>query len=222
MSSTAAIALTGDVLDVCRRDNGKHIVKIEIHNSQAVDHMFRVGHSVAVVLVNSESVAAQKESYKPFSDHYARLDDVQFFSAWSVLEAAGSDEEFLEWVKWQPCVVTKKKNHEDLIKEDANPVVAAHVRRVKHGAGTSKKPPYSAIPLTNALHQLQHNRGESAVVAQEKWDFYRDAHVTTWCKDRIATALGYENITQVPPDKFFIWAEEHGLSDLIAVNFFHA
>ena len=70
------------------------------------------------------------------------------------LRAHGTDKQFLEWLKTQPCAVGSGCEGD---------VVPAHVRRIANGAGTGIKPEYSAIALCNHHHQLQHQHGESRI-----------------------------------------------------------
>ena len=62
-----------------------------------------------------------------------------FFRRPEVWRAVGSDQEFLDWLRTQDCIVRSSIH--------CGPVVAAHVRRVANGSGTGIKPEYSAIPL---------------------------------------------------------------------------
>lgn len=98
----------------------------------------------------------------------------QFFCKKSVWVKIGSDSKFLEWLRLQPCAKTRSYGYE------SDPVVAAHVRRVANGSGTGIKPDYSAIPLLNSLHLLQHAKGETAVAPQDWWDSQRMRHVHLW------------------------------------------
>ena len=70
------------------------------------------------------------------------------------------DQDFLDWVSTLPSVLdgTFSEYHNGVGK-----CVACHVRRANN-SGTSYKPLYSAVPLTNDQHQLQHQQGEMAMV----------------------------------------------------------
>ena len=121
-----------------------------------------------------------------------------FFRSPLVWSEIGTDEEYLEWVRQQPCAVT-----------GARPAEAAHVRRVADGAGTAIKPRYSAIPLCREMHQRQHQEGESALGGPEAVDRKRIRHVEQWAWDTLKTSLGYDSMAEVPPRTLRAWAERH-------------
>lgn len=47
------------------------------------------------------------------------------------------------------------------------PCDPAHVRQVELGAGTAKKPPFAAIPLTREQHRYAHQHGDRALLERE-------------------------------------------------------
>ena len=72
-----------------------------------------------------------------------------------------SDKHFLEWISRQPSCLDGGFS-QWLNGEGRN--IAAHVRRIKYGAGTGIKPKYRAVPLTHEQHMMQHHKGEAAVI----------------------------------------------------------
>lgn len=145
-----------------------------------------------------------EQDMKPYGKHASELYKNGFFLNPKVLEKIGSDEEFLAWVKSQPCCA-----YEMVVgfwcKGD---VVAAHVRRVANGAGTGIKPTYSAIALCDAHHQLQHQKGESAISdGDDEWfDRQRASHVTKWASHKLANMLGHPSMGFVPSEALRGWA----------------
>lgn len=123
-----------------------------------------------------------------------------FFRTPAVWKACGTDDEFLAWIRQQPCSVT-----------GARPAEAAHVRRVADGAGTAIKPEYSAIPLCREMHQRQHQEGESVLGGPEAVDRKRIRHVEQWAWDACKAQLGYESMADVPPGELRSWAAKRGL-----------
>jgi hypothetical protein len=97
--------------------------------------------------------------------------------------------------------------------------VAAHVRRVRWGAGTGHKPKYAAIPLCHYHHQLQHQKGESALAPREWWDARCIAYVSEWAWGALKATLGYEHWNQVPPDVLAAWAEENGVAQYLPMPY---
>ncbi len=127
-----------------------------------------------------------------------------FTRAPAVWAATGSDTEFLAWVKDQPCACRFMA-----APVCGGDVVAAHVRRVADGAGAGLKPPYSAIPLCDTHHRLQHQKGESALGGKERLDEWRIAYLSDWVWETLKKRLGYEHWSQVPPNVLLEWAQEH-------------
>lgn len=103
----------------------------------------------------------------------------------------GSNNEFLVWVRTQKsCISGKFSEWPD--GEARNP--ACHVRRAVD-SGTSHKPDYSAVPMTNQEHADQTNRGEqyclnihstsypwTVEAAKEFFDRQVIAHLNRWLK----------------------------------------
>lgn len=103
-----------------------------------------------------EKVSAHKPE-KPYGKQASSLYANGFFLVPQVLRAIGTDDEFLEWVRQQPCAARH-------LGGCGGDVVAAHVRRISEGAGIGLKPSgFNAIPLCNNHHALQHSQGESAL-----------------------------------------------------------
>lgn len=68
------------------------------------------------------------------------------------------DARFREWVQTKPSCISGDFS-EYVNGEGRN--IAAHIRRAKH-SGTSFKPLFSCVPLTDREHRLQSNSGELA------------------------------------------------------------
>ena len=126
-----------------------------------------------------------------------------FCRAPEVWRAVGTDAEFLGWLRGHPCHVIGSSCNGD--------VVAAHVRRIANGAGTAIKPEYSAIPLCDHHHKLQHAHGESAVMLKEEWDKARIEYVEDWCWDTLKAVLGKSTMAAVSPQELLGWAQKHSV-----------
>ena len=166
--------------------------------------MGKVGHSVGVAFAEVEKV--------PHRGNYGMearaLKLSSFFQSPDVWKQIGTDEQYLNWVRGQPCSVCGNFNY----LEDGREVCeAAHVRRVEAGAGTGIKPKYSAIPLCHQHHKLQHQKGESAIGGQEELDKMRMFHVEQWAWDTLKHKLGYDSWKYVPPNVLKGWADDHNL-----------
>lgn len=133
-----------------------------------------------------------------------------FFIAPKVCETLGTDDEYHEWIKGHKKSATGKVGVDDV-----DPIVPAHVRRVKDGAGTSYKPPFTQIPLTKSEHDLQHQKGESAVADREQFDKWRVKYLTEWGKHKIYEIFQIESMTELDVGLFLEWAHLNGLTQFI-------
>lgn len=78
--------------------------------------------------------------------------------------AKGSDAKFREWVRTQKsCLSGHFSEWMSNLGEWRNP--ACHVRRANN-SGTSYKPEYACIPMTNGEHAVQSTEGEVACLNQ--------------------------------------------------------
>jgi hypothetical protein len=125
-----------------------------------------------------------------------------------VWRALGTDAEFLEWIRTQPCAAPGMGARSPC----SGDVVAAHVRRIADGAGTGIKPEYSAIPLCDAHHRAQHQHGESRIAPREVWEDVRMRTVESWAWDRLRSVMGVSSMADADPADVRRWAESHGLT----------
>lgn len=135
-----------------------------------------------------------------------------FFRTPAVWQAIASDAHYQAWVRKQPSAHSKRQGTED------DPIVYAHVRRVRDGAGSSIKPLYCGIPLLNSEHRLQHQKGESGLRPKEgkAWfDKQRVVFVTLWGWETLKAQLGFEHWPQVPPETLFAWAEKNNVTQYL-------
>lgn len=169
----------------------------------------------------------EKETQKPYGKHASELRRLGFFYNPKVLEAIGTDEQFLEWVRRQPCAMTGEFD----ITEDSHGnylerCEAAHVRRIAGGAGMAEKPPYCAIPLVRFWHDAQTKHGERVfdttnrhtanpdgdLIRGREWmEKQRGRYVVEWATQRLAETFGKVSMGHVEPAMLLEWAEEHGV-----------
>lgn len=171
------------------------------------------GTAVALAVIKNE-VAVEHDRPKAdlkteFGEYARSLKLSDFFRTPAVWKAVGTDKEYLEWVKHQKSARSGiYSEHHD----DGNAYcVPAHVRRVEHGAGTGIKPPYSAIPLTNAEHKMSHDRGDSAIGSEDWWARMRIKYVSDWCWVTLKEHRGYDSWADMPPGILVDWCSENGL-----------
>jgi hypothetical protein len=92
----------------------------------------------------------------------------------------GTDEEFLAWVRLQPSCISGQFS-EYLHGEGR--CVAAHIRR-SATSGIGYKPPYCAVPLTDAEHKITHQKGETALRPKHWWSEQAVKHLQKWIISR--------------------------------------
>lgn len=170
---------------------------------------------------NPLEVVAPKQApkKKPYGEYAAELHRLGWWWQPGVLEAIGSDAQFLEWIRQQPCAMTGIYDRsEDAHGNEINRCEAAHVRRIANGAGVATKPPYSAIPLIHVWHDAQTRLGEGAFACGDtekgrQWmDAQRQKYVVAWASQMLARQLGAESMGYVEPAALVAWANKHGLT----------
>lgn len=87
-----------------------------------------------------------------------------------------SDRKYLEWIRRQPSCVSGQFS--EYVNGEGR-CVAAHVRRAAN-SGVAYKPRYSCVPLTDAEHRLQHQKGESALGTKEFFDAQAAKYRALW------------------------------------------
>lgn len=173
------------------------------------------GDPICVVRLSDDAIAKHQRGEqfapKPEGEHgqFARsLMRTGFFRRPDVWGLAGSDENYLQWLRGQPCVSGASVLGAGPCEGD---IVAAHVRRVASGAGTGIKPVYSAVPLCHRHHEMQHKSGEAVVGGKQKMDAQRVQHLERWSKEQIKKFLNVESLRQLSPDRLAQWCDRHGI-----------
>jgi len=141
-----------------------------------------------------------------YSDAACQLIDSKFFEFSEIWPKIGTNNQYLEWIRKQKCWLAKKPGH-----VCAGDIVAAHVRRIRNGAGTALKPKYSAIPLCAQAHDDQHQNGESAIGGRDRVDVALSRYLRRWSVITVLDLLGYQNLSNVPPVKLRGWAQAANL-----------
>ena len=153
---------------------------------------------------NSGRVSSSSPDAKPYGKEAAELYKSGFFFNPHVMEKVGTDAEYLEWLKTQLCCV-KDQHHE-------GDNVAAHVRRISAGAGTGIKPDYSAVPMCDHHHRLQHQKGESAVGGKDHLDRERARHLSRWMAK---TIFNQESMGHVYPAQVQYWCKKNEITQYL-------
>lgn len=152
---------------------------------------------------------------------------IDFMGNPEVWAAVGSDSEFLEWLRDQPCAACGFKPIR--VMDDVIRCEAAHVRRVGgediQESGTGFKGSYSAIPLCpgrfaggqrlEGCHAMQHRAGEGALeqAIGKPIESARLKYVHAWLWQSLKRQLGHESMKHVPPAALREWAIEHDVVD---------
>jgi len=89
----------------------------------------------------------------------------------------GTDDEFLAYIRKFPSCLSNV--YSEYVNGEGR-CEAAHVRRAYSGAGVAGKPPYSAIPLTNWEHAMQHQKGEGVFCPPEWYDSQVKKYLIMW------------------------------------------
>jgi len=145
-----------------------------------------------------------------------------FFQSPKVLRAlADSDHgdiDFLLWLKSQVCWhCGKQEMHIDEATGTTHFFVqAAHVRRVSAGAGTGIKPQFSAIPLCDACHTIQHAVGESGIAPREWWEEKAAKARQEWGHQRLREVFATDSVSAtVSVDDLWAWLKSKDLLNYV-------
>lgn len=183
----------------------------EQNKKEIFDSMFKelpVTIAVAVITNDAATEDMQPRETHPYGNEAKILKQSSFFRTPEVWRAIGTDKEYLEWLRHQPCCycyLVKQKASYDNVSE------AAHVRRIANGAGIAIKPEYSAIPFCHTHHKMQHDHGEVAVGGKEFVDKKRIEYVSKWAWETLKEQLGCEHWYDVMPEVLKLWALKHSV-----------
>jgi hypothetical protein len=169
----------------------------------------RQSPSTARELLQSQSI---RQAHSPGEyGHYARAlrTHIHWMGNPEVWAAVGSDSQYLDWCRNQPCAHCGLEPHWEMDRWVRSE--PAHVRRVASGAGEAIKPPYSAIPLCHKDHAEQHQKGESAIGGKERCDKLRMQYLHDWIWERMRHLFDVESMSEVEPGQLKEWAEDNGL-----------
>jgi hypothetical protein len=182
--------------------------------------MNKVGRQVGCAFADVDATTRQADDPAPPSGktHNWRQDLAAsvFLRTPQVWRAAGTDEEFLEFLRDQKCVYCGKQ---DLVYETGEgKCEAAHIRKVSAGAGISIKPEYSAVPLCHEHHALQHKHGASFLMPEEEWQKERIKMLKEWVWSVIKNHLGVASMSDVQPEQVRKWAADLGVEQFLPVS----
>lgn len=189
--------------------------------------------AIEPVKTEGEAVPVGAESIKkkkgPYGEYAKALKLSGFFRAPQVWEALGSDKDYLDWVTYQPSCISGEYSEFD--ENEEGRCIAAHVRRVRDGAGTGMKPRYSAVPLTFKEHQIQHESGESGCLdaflrkheryfwgeeaARDWFDRQRINYVERWAWETFRKHLLVDSMSEVSPQLMYDWAKANEVENLL-------
>lgn len=169
----------------------------------------------ATVVAHDEGdqlAATTKQQKGIYGEQAKVLRQSGFFRSPDVWRLLGTDADYLEWLKLQKCAVRKMGNCN-------GQVVPAHVRRVANGAGTGIKPDYSAIPMCDGHHQIQHAKGESAVGGRSFFEAQKIKYVEMWAWSRMKAILDVESFTDVAPATLIEWAVRNDVDRYLPASY---
>ena len=235
-----AIAVVGARHTMKELVDGTIRVQIDIdppYREAFLKYFSEIGVAVGLVRLNEGEAAEpakQAPKKKPYGEYAAELHRLGWWWQPGVLEAIGSDAQFLEWIRQQPCAMTGAYDSGvDACGSFIERCEAAHVRRIAGGAGLAEKPKFSAIPLTHKWHDAQTRFGEGVFVVTvgieppkhgsgitdemhaqgRQWmDAQRQKYVVAWASQMLARQLGAESMGYVEPAALVAWANKHGLT----------
>lgn len=189
-------------------------------------------------------------SHKPvrapeLSKNYGRNANILFRSGFfynpRVVALIGTDEEFLNFVRQQRCIICGgwTSIYEDGPLAGEGYCDPAHVRRAARGFvdAANNKPAYSAVSMCNTHHRLQHQLGElaayneyckiskkkettnNAAIAKRWFEEKAGRMLAEWAHTKFAEDFGYSSLAAVPPKKIVEWCTKMGVLSCLPSGF---
>lgn len=93
----------------------------------------------------------------------------------------GTDKQFLEWLSYQPSCLDGAFNQWI---DGVGRNIACHVRRANN-SGTGIKPQFSAVPMTDAQHKLQSQKGEVEVISKYFPELWNPEMAKQWFDNQV-------------------------------------
>lgn len=128
----------------------------------------------------------------------------------AVLEKLGTDKQFIAYIRSLPSCVSG--GYSEYLHGEGR-CIAAHVRRAG-SSGVGLKGSFSCVPLTDAEHRLQHQKGESALRPKFWWDEQVDLHRQEWAALCLRDKLGLTGKKADDIVKIEKWIDDNDLTDL--------
>lgn len=197
--------------------DGTLVLEVSIEPNDASDAFGLFGSpGTPVALARLTQEAAQERLQREtITSEYGHAYQILYRHGWflnpRVAPALGTDAEFLAWLCNQCCAFE--------CEDCAGQIVAAHVRRIANGAGIGIKPPFSAIPLCDGHHHIQHQQGESALGGADKFDRLWAGYLTQWIKERLYKRFGVGTLALVSPQDFINEMTRLGIADTLPREF---
>lgn len=163
-----------------------------------------VHRPVAIAPLNPVEMSNSMEPMGQYGEQAKALKLSAFLSYLDVWKAAGSDEQFLAFVRTQKCIARSGA-------PCGGPIQAAHVWRLKDDFGKGIKGDYAAVALCAYHHTSQHNYGEDAIGGREYMEKRRVQTVAEWVWSVIKKDIGVESMADAEPAKVLAWAQRRGV-----------
>lgn len=174
--------------------------------------LFPVVHcEVAVAPMRPVQMAAASQTLD-FGQQAKILRASNFCTRPEVWRAAGSDEQFLAWVRTQKCVARSGQPCD-------GPIQAAHVWRLKDDFGKGVKGPYAAVPLCAFHHRLHHQETEDAIGGRQYMEDKRWEVVIAWVWATIKDDLLVASMRDAEPAKVLAWCQKRGVAQYLPAEY---
>lgn len=208
----------------------------EQESKQAMTLLCDVGASIAIARLSEPEAPGREQDTGPDDVEpttakalYGEQARILRLSSWfrtpAVWEAIGTDEQFRTWIQEQTSCLDYTSDWDS--EKGRNVCEAAHVRRAGE-SGTGHRGTYACVPLTHEQHQLQHSKGELAVLSKYRpgevktvehakawFDGQRIKYVQAWCWAKLKADLGFAHWNLCPPSVLQEWAGSKAIGHLL-------
>lgn len=206
-------AIAGQVMKYSTLADGTLRITVDLPHTETrhFHELFPAVHcEVAIAPLRPVQLAAAHP--EDYGEHAKTLRRSKFFSHPEVWQAAGTDTQFLEFVRTQKCIARSGKNCD-------GPIQAAHVWRLKDGFGKGIKGDYAAVPLCAFHHRLHHQESEDAIGGREFMESKRWDTVTDWVWAVIKDDLHVASMADADPKKVLAWCQRRGIDQFLPTEY---
>jgi hypothetical protein len=208
-----AVAIGGTIARIQTLADGTWRLIIDCHEKPPSD-LLEVHCGVAVSRMRTQSETSGNGEYSGLA---RELHASGFFLRPAIWLAIGStlcdsdpEKWFREFIHTKPCWAADRSCAGDVVCAHVSLTEADERGELLGAHGTGIKARFSAVPLCDHHHTLQHNKGWTHIAPLEDWRRARIRYVSEWAALALKGWLNADHWYNVDPADLATWADEQG------------